>query len=40
MNKDYLQNEGNALKVQKYQLNQSESKLAEIDNILSNIKSF
>ena len=39
MNKDYLQNEGNALKVQKYQLNQSESKLAEIDNILSNIKS-
>ena len=31
MNKDYLKNEGNALKVQKHQLNQSENKLAEID---------
>ncbi len=39
MNKDYLKNEGNALKVQKHQLNQSENKLAEIDNILSNIQS-
>ena len=39
MNKDYLKNEGNALKVQKHQLNQSENKLAEIDNVLSNIQS-
>jgi hypothetical protein len=39
MNKDYLKDEGNALKVQKHQLNQSENKLAEIDNILSNIQS-
>lgn len=39
MNEDYLKNEGNALKVQKHQLNQSENKLAEIDNILSNMQS-
>ena len=39
MNKDYLQSVGNALKVQKHQLNQSENKLAEIDNILSNLES-
>lgn len=39
MKKDYLKNEGNALKVQKHQLNQSEYKLTEIDKILSNIQS-
>ena len=39
MIKEYLKNEGNALKVQKHQLNQSENKLAEIDNILSNMQS-
>ncbi|QFR42826.1 hypothetical protein [Sulfurimonas xiamenensis] len=39
MNKDYLKNEGNALKIQKHQLNQSENKLVEIDNVLSNIQS-
>ena len=38
MNKDYLKDEGNALRVQKHQLTQSENKLAEIDNILSIIK--
>lgn len=38
MNKDYLKDEGNALKVQKHQLNQSENKLAEIDYILSNMQ--
>lgn len=39
MNKDYLKDEGNALKVQKHQLNQSENKLTEVDSILSNIQS-
>lgn len=39
MNKDYLKNEGNALRVQKHQLNESENKLAEIDKILSNMQS-
>ena len=32
MKKDYLKNEGNALKVQKHQLNESENKLSEINN--------
>lgn len=38
MIKDHLKNEGKALKVQKNQLKQSENKLVEIDNILSNIQ--
>lgn len=39
MKKDYLKNEGNALKVQKHQLSQSENKLSEINDILSNMQS-
>jgi hypothetical protein len=39
MNKDYLKDEGNALKVQQHQLNQSENKLSKINNILSNMQS-
>jgi len=38
MKKNHLQNEGNALRVQKHQLNNTENKLSEIDNILSNIQ--
>jgi hypothetical protein len=38
MKKDNLKDEGNALRVQKHQLNNSENKLSEIDNILSNIQ--
>jgi len=34
MKKDYLKNEGNALRVQKHQLNNAENKLSEIDTIL------
>ena len=34
MKKDYLKDEGNALRVQKHQLNNTENKLSEIDNIL------
>ena len=39
MKKNPFQNEGNALKVQKHQLDQSEKKIAEIDNILASIQS-
>jgi hypothetical protein len=35
MKKDYLKDEGNALRVQKHQLNNSENKLSEVDAILS-----
>ena len=38
MKKDYLNDEGNALKVQKHQLNNTEDKLSEIDSILSGIQ--
>ncbi len=38
MKKNNLKNEGNALRVQKHQLNDTENKLSEIDNILSNIQ--
>jgi hypothetical protein len=38
MNPDYLKNEGNTLRVQKHQLNNTENKLFEIDNILSTIQ--
>jgi len=38
MKKDDLRNEGNALRIQKYQLNETENKLSEIDSILSNIQ--
>jgi hypothetical protein len=38
MKKDYLKDEGSALRVQKHQLNNTESKLSEIDNILSTIQ--
>ncbi len=39
MKEDFLKDEGNALKVQKHQLNNSVNKLAEIDNILSSMQS-
>jgi len=38
MKKDYLKDEGNALRVQKNQLNNTENKLSEIDNILSKLQ--
>lgn len=38
MKKDYLKDEGNALRVQKHQLNNAENKLSEIDNILSGLQ--
>lgn len=38
MNPDYLKNEGNALRVQKHQLDNTENKLFEIDSILSTIQ--
>jgi len=38
MRKKFLQDEGNALRIQKEQLNNTEDKLSEIDNILSNIQ--
>ena len=34
MKSDYLKDEGNALRVQKHQLNNTEDKISEIDNIL------
>lgn len=39
MKKSHLKDEGNALKAQKHQLNKSQNKLTEIDNILSNLQS-
>ena len=39
MKKDFLEDEGNVLKVQKHQLEQSEKKIVEIDNILSDMHS-
>jgi len=38
MKKDYLKDEGNVLRVQKHQLNNTEDKLSEIDSILSGIQ--
>ena len=38
MKKDYLKDEGDALRIQKHQLNNTEDKLSEIDNILSTIQ--
>ena len=38
MKKDYLKDEGNALRVQKHQLDNTENKLSEIDNILSGLQ--
>jgi len=38
MKKDYLKNEGNALRVQKHQLNNTDDKLSEIDKILFDLK--
>lgn len=38
MKKDYLKDEGNALRVQKHQLDNSENKLSEIDALLSQIE--
>ena len=38
MKKDYLKDEGNALRVQKHQLNNGENKLSEIDALLSKIE--
>ena len=38
MKKDYLKDEGNALRVQKHQLNNIENKLSEIDTLLSQIE--
>jgi len=38
MKKDYLKDEGNALRVQKHQVNNTEEKLSEIDSILSGMK--
>lgn len=38
MNHDYLKDEGNALRVQKHQLDSAENKLVEIDTILSTIQ--
>lgn len=38
MKKDYLKDEGNALRVQKHQLNNADDKLSEIDNILSGLQ--
>ena len=38
MKKDYLKDEGNALRVQKHQLNNTEKKISEIDNILSGLQ--
>jgi len=38
MKKDYLKDKGNALRGQKHQLNTTEDKLSEIDNILSTIQ--
>jgi len=38
MKKDYLKDEGNALRVQKYQLNNTQNKISEIDDILSGLQ--
>lgn len=38
MKNDYLKDEGNALRVQKHQLNNTEDKISEIDNILSSLQ--
>jgi hypothetical protein len=38
MKQDYLKDEGNALRVQKHQLNNTDDKLSEIDNILSGLQ--
>jgi len=38
MKKDYLKDEGNALRVQKHQLDNGENKLSEIDALLSQIE--
>ncbi len=38
MKTDYLKDEGNALRVQKHQLNNTENKISEIDNILSDLQ--
>jgi len=38
MKKDYLKDEGNALRVQKHQLNNTEDKISEIDSILSGLQ--
>jgi len=38
MKQDYLKDEGNALRVQKHQLNNTEDKISEIDNILSGLQ--
>ena len=38
MKQDYLKDEGNALRVQKHQLNNTDDKLSEIDSLLSNIQ--
>ncbi len=38
MKKDYFKGEGNALRVQKHQLNNTENKLSEVDALLSQIE--
>ncbi len=38
MKKDYLKDEGNALRIQKHQLNNTENKISEIDDILSGLQ--
>jgi len=38
MKQDYLKDEGNALRVQKHQLNNADDKLSEIDKILSGLQ--
>ena len=38
MKQDYLKDEGNALRVQKHQLNNTDDKLSEIDSILSGLQ--
>ena len=38
MKQDYLKDEGNTLRVQKHQLNNTDDKLSEIDNILSGLQ--
>lgn len=38
MDKNFLKDEGNALSIQKHQLNQAQNKLAQIDNMLNNLQ--
>ncbi|WP_158657002.1 hypothetical protein [Helicobacter aurati] len=37
MDKNFLKDEGNALLVQKHQLNQAGNKLAEVNNVLDSL---